>query len=78
VIRTFALVVFLFLGVLRPALDATKREVRHLFLGEAVLQGVLGTVFGMVLGWALVSLLAGLVPANRAANVDPVKALKRE
>ena len=26
----------------------------------------------------VVSLLAGLLPANRAANVDPVKALKRE
>ena len=111
------------IGLFR-ALGATKREIRRLFLGEAVLQGVLGTVFGMVLGWALalaisrwvisfargqvfdpeeamlipdsifsinlrfcillivgaavVSLLAGLLPANRAANVDPVKALKRE
>jgi ABC-type lipoprotein release transport system permease subunit len=89
-----------------------------------MLQGVLGTMLGMVLGWvlaiaishwvvgfargsvydpeeallipdsifsinlkfclmlivgaAVVSLLAGLLPANRAANVDPVKALKRE
>ena len=111
------------IGLFR-ALGATKREIRRLFLGEAVLQGVLGTVFGMVLGWALaigishwvinfargqvfdpeeallipdsifsinlrfclllivgaalVSLLAGLRPANRAANIDPVKALKRE
>jgi hypothetical protein len=111
------------IGLFR-ALGATKREIRRLFLGEAVLQGVLGTVFGMVFGWALaigishwvinfargqvfdpeeallipdsifsinlrfclllivgaalVSLLAGLLPANRAANVDPVKALKRE
>ena len=110
------------IGLFR-ALGATKREIRRLFLGEAVLQGVLGTVFGMVLGWALaigishwvinfargqvfdpeeallipdsifsinlrfclllivgaalVSLLAGLLPANRAANVDPVRALKR-
>ncbi|HXI84092.1 MAG TPA: FtsX-like permease family protein [Verrucomicrobiae bacterium] len=111
------------IGLFR-ALGATKREIRRLFLGEAMLQGVLGTVVGMVLGWglalaighwvigfarrsvyepeeallipnsifsmnprfcllliagaALVSLLAGLLPANRAANVDPVKALKRE
>lgn len=111
------------IGLFR-ALGATKREIRRLFLGEAMLQGVLGTLVGMVLGWALaigishwvigfarrsvvdpeeallipdsifsinlkfclllvvgaavVSLLAGLLPANRAANVDPVKALKRE
>jgi hypothetical protein len=32
----------------------------------------------LIVGAALVSLLAGLLPANRAANVDPVKALKRE
>jgi hypothetical protein len=111
------------IGLFR-ALGATKREIRRLFLGEAMLQGVLGTIVGMILGWALalaishwvisfarrsvyepeeallipnsifsvnfgfcflliagaalVSLLAGLLPANRAANVDPVKALKRE
>jgi len=111
------------IGLFR-ALGATKRDIRRLFLGEAMLQGVLGTVVGMVVGWvlavgishwvigfarqsvfdpeeallipdsifsinlmfsfllivgaAVVSLLAGLLPANRAANVDPVKALKRE
>ena len=111
------------IGLFR-ALGATKREIRRLFLGEAMLQGVLGTIVGMLLGWglalaishwvigfarrsvyepeeailipnsifslnlrfcllliagaALVSLLAGLLPANRAANIDPVKALKRE
>lgn len=32
----------------------------------------------LLLGAAVVSLLAGLWPANRAANIDPVKALKRE
>ncbi|HUJ09567.1 MAG TPA: FtsX-like permease family protein [Verrucomicrobiae bacterium] len=111
------------IGLFR-ALGATKREIRRLFLGEAMLQGIFGTVFGMLLGWglalgishwvinyahrttydpeealllpnsifsvnwkfcllliagaALLSLLAGLFPANRAAKVDPVKALKRE
>jgi hypothetical protein len=106
------------------ALGATKRHIRRLFLGEAMLQGVIGTLVGTGLGWmlaiaisrwvigfarrsvfdpeeallipdsifsanpkfcvmlivgaAVVSLLAGLLPANRAANVDPVKALKRE
>lgn len=111
------------IGLFR-ALGATKRDIRRLFLGESALLGVLGTLAGMFLGWALamgisrwvlgfarrtvfdpeeallipesifrvdlkfslmllagaaiVSLLAGLLPANRAANVDPVKALKRE
>jgi ABC-type lipoprotein release transport system permease subunit len=111
------------IGLFR-ALGATKRDIRRLFLGESVLLGVLGTLTGLLLGWALaagisrwvigfarkaafdpeeallipdsifsynlqfcflllagaaiVSLLAGLLPANRAANVDPVKALKRE
>jgi ABC-type lipoprotein release transport system permease subunit len=111
------------IGLFR-ALGATKRDIRRLFLGEAMLQGVLGTILGMVFGWLLaigishwvigyarqsvfdpeeallipdsifsvnlkfcvllivgaaaVSMLAGLLPANRAANVDPVKALKRE
>jgi ABC-type lipoprotein release transport system permease subunit len=32
----------------------------------------------LLAGAAVVSLLAGLWPANRAANIDPVKALKRE
>src|ERR1019366_7524650 len=35
------------------ALGDTKREIRRLFLGEAMLQGVLGTIVGMVLGWGL-------------------------
>ena len=111
------------IGLFR-ALGATKRDIRRLFLGEAMLQGVLGTICGILLGWtlalaishwainfarrstydpeeallipnsifsinlkfcllliagaAILSLLAGLLPANRAANVDPVKALKRE
>ena len=111
------------IGLFR-ALGATKSDVRRLFLSEAVLLGMLGTVVGIALGWALafqisrwtirlvrrevvdpeqmlmlpdsvfridvafclmllagaalLSILAGLWPANRAANVDPVQALKRE
>jgi putative ABC transport system permease protein len=111
------------IGLFR-ALGATKGDIRRLFLSEAVLLGLLGTLFGMLIGWALafyisrwaihaarsamsdpeqmlivpdsvfsidlpfclillagaafVSILAGLLPANRAANVDPVLALKRE
>jgi ABC-type lipoprotein release transport system permease subunit len=111
------------IGLFR-ALGATKGDIRRLFLSEAVLLGLLGTLFGMLLGWALAwqisrwtitfvrrdvvdpeqmlvlpdsvfsidvrfclmllagaavfSILAGLWPANRAASVDPVQALKRE
>jgi ABC-type lipoprotein release transport system permease subunit len=111
------------IGLFR-ALGATKGDIRRLFLGEAVLLGVLGTTTGIVTGWGLaygisrwtvsavrdsmddpeqmllipdsilrvdvtfalglvvgavlVSLLAGLWPAQRAARVDPVQALKRE
>lgn len=111
------------IGLMR-ALGATKGDVRRLFLSEAVLLGMLGTLVGMLIGWALafylsrwavrtaratvpdpeqmlvvpdtlfsvdlmfcltllagaafVSILAGLLPANRAAKVDPVLALKRE
>jgi len=111
------------IGLFR-ALGATKGDIRRLFLSEAVLLGLLGTLVGMLMGWsvayyisrwvirlvrhetsdpeellmvpdsvfhvdvsfclmllagaAFVSILAGLIPANRAANVDPVKALKRE
>jgi ABC-type lipoprotein release transport system permease subunit len=111
------------IGLFR-ALGATKADIRRLFLSEAVLLGLLGTLVGIVLGWLLaggishwglnfarrqatepdelllipgtifafniffsllllastgvLSLLAGWWPARRAANVDPVKALKRE
>jgi lipoprotein-releasing system permease protein len=111
------------IGLFR-ALGATKQDIRRLFLSEAALLGLLGTLTGMVLGWtvafyisrwvihavrgeisdpeqlvllpdsvfsidvrfclellviaAAVSVLAGWVPANRAAKVDPIKALKRE
>ncbi len=111
------------IGLFR-ALGATKGDVRRLFLGEAALLGMLGTLVGMALGWllawqisrwtvrlvrgevtdpeqmlmvpdsvfrvdvpfclmllagaAVFSILVGLWPANRAASVDPVQALRRE
>jgi ABC-type lipoprotein release transport system permease subunit len=111
------------IGLFR-ALGATKSDVRRLFLSEAALLGLMGTLTGMLMGWALaygisrwvvrfarrevadpeqilmvpdsvfridwpfcfwllagtaiVSVLAGLWPANRAAQIDPVQALKRE
>src|ERR1039457_7343836 len=57
------------IGLFR-ALGATKREIRRLFLGEAMLQGVLGTVVGMVLGWGLALAIShwGIGFARRPVN----------
>jgi len=111
------------IGLFR-ALGATRTEIRRLFLGEAALLGLFGTVLGVILGWllawgisvwviayahreadgpsdemlipdtifavdilpcialllgaALVAIIAGAYPAFRASSIDPVLALKRE
>ncbi|MFZ4395810.1 MAG: ABC transporter permease [Kiritimatiellia bacterium] len=110
------------IGLFR-ALGATQRDVRQLFLSETVLLGWLGTIAGILIGWALawyisrwgidlakremegedllqlpdslftidwafvvflllgaavIAWLAGYWPARRAANMDPIQALKRE
>ncbi|MFB3903261.1 MAG: ABC transporter permease [Acidobacteriota bacterium] len=98
------------------AIGGTNGDIRRIFLFEAALIGLAGSLLGLVTGWLLTrmaqaiiahyfakhnvaevpdffaypawllagvvgfalafSIVSGLVPANRAARIDPVKALK--
>jgi ABC-type lipoprotein release transport system permease subunit len=64
--------------VLRLVRRETTDPEELLMIPDTVFQVDVKFCLMLLAGAAFVSILAGLIPANRAANVDPVKALKRE
>jgi putative ABC transport system permease protein len=105
------------IGILK-AMGASRGEIRQMFMMEAGLIGLIGGVFGLLLGWLVglglnqaiqfylqyrelpmrgqffvvtlalavgvilfatfIGLVAGLLPAQRAAKLDPLQALRHE
>jgi hypothetical protein len=70
------------LGISRWAISFSRAEMGDMeelaLLPDSIFAVNVEVCLILTAGVVLVSLLAGLWPANRAANIDPVRALKRE